>query len=104
MRYDPIRALKSYRNIQVMLKGIPRQVWHIFLPESKHDLVALERNIIALKCREADREKVITIQKMCGFPLRPNVPLHEAMARLKIHELKKGKFSADDIPDDQESA
>jgi hypothetical protein len=72
-----------------MLKGLPRQIWEIFLPDTLAELTVLESNILAYRSRETDREKVITIQKLCGFPLRPNMPLREAITRLKIHKKKK---------------
>lgn len=89
--YEPGKALRSYHNVRMMLKGIPRELWHIFLPVSADDIALLERNILSFKSREIDREKVITIQKMCGFPLRPNAPLREMLTKVRIQDKKKEK-------------
>ncbi len=92
LHYNPTKALRSYHNIRTMLKGIQTELWYIFLPASKADLAALERNILTLKSREIDREKVITIQKMSGFPLRPNAPLREMITKIRIRDMKDGKL------------
>ena len=96
MQYDVIKALKSYHNVRAMLKGIPGQLWYIFLPSSPNGLPLLESRILAFRSREEDRKKVIAIQQMCGFPLRPNAPLREMAAKVKILRLKKGLDDADD--------
>ena len=90
MNNDIIKALKSYHNVRAMLKGIPRELWYIFLPASPNGLPILESKILAFRPREADRKKVIAIQQMCGFPLRPNSPLREMAAKVKILRMKKG--------------
>jgi hypothetical protein len=87
--YEPGKALRTYHNVRLMLKDIPRELWHIFLPVSADDIAILERNIVNMKSREIDREKVITIQKMCGFPLRPNAPLREMLTKVRIQDKKK---------------
>ncbi len=97
--YEPGKALRSYHNVRMMLKGVPRELWHIFLPVSADDIALLERNILAFKSREIDREKVITIQKMCGFPLRPNAPLREMLTKVRIQDKKKGKDTSGDGDD-----
>jgi hypothetical protein len=89
MRYDPVTALKPYPQIRAMLVGIPQQLWDIFLPDAASDLPALERRLTTFKGRAVDREKVMTIQKACGFPLRPNDPLHEMVAKMRIQKLKE---------------
>lgn len=94
MQYDIDKALKSYHNIKIMLNNIPRQLWYIFLPDSVGGLHALESKIMAFRPREIDRQKVMAIQLSCNFPLRPNAPLREVSARLRILKLKKGEFWA----------
>ena len=98
--YDPIKALRSYPNVRAMLAGIRRDLWYIFLPASEEELAVLERNIVALKSREIDREKVIAIQKMRGFPFRPNAPLREMLIKAKIQEMKKARHA---LGDEQET-
>ena len=90
MQYDVIKGLKSYHNVRGMIKGIPKQLWYIFLPSSPNGLPVLESRILAFRSRESDRQKVISIQKTCGFPLRPNAPLREMVAKVKILRIKKG--------------
>jgi len=90
MQDDVYKALKSYHNVRAMIKGIPRQLWYIFLPSSPNGLPNLESRILSFRKREADRKKVIAIQQLCGFPLRPNAPLREMAARVKILRMKKG--------------
>ncbi len=92
MQYNVDKALKSYHNVRTMLKKIPRQLWYIFLPDTIGGLHALESSVMALRPREVDRQKVMAIQLTCNFPLRPNAPLHEIAARLKILKLKKSGF------------
>jgi len=89
MNYNPDQALKSYHNIRAMLKGIPRSLWDLVLPEKIHELALLESRLIKLRLREADRNKVMAIQGMCGFPLRPNAPLREMATKLRIQRLKR---------------
>lgn len=41
--------------------------------------------------KEAVRDKVMALQKKYGLPFKPNQPLHEVLALIKIQELKKQK-------------
>jgi hypothetical protein len=88
MKYDVDKALRSYLNVREMLKGIPRELWDIFLPDSRKDLARLETAIVAFKRHEMEREQVISIQKLCGFPLRPNASLRETNIKARIQGLK----------------
>jgi hypothetical protein len=90
MKYDVTKALKSYHNVRAMLKRIPQELWHIFLPETLNGLPVLESSIMTFRGRETERKKVMAIQQMCGFPLRPNAPLREMATKLKIHRMKRG--------------
>lgn len=101
--YEPGKALRSYHNVRMMLKDVPRDLWHIFLPVSADDIALLERNILSFKSREIDREKVITIQKMCGFPLRPNAPLREMLTKVRIQDKKKEIDASADGDDTEHS-
>jgi hypothetical protein len=94
MHYEVNNALKSYHNVRAMLKGIPEDLWDIFLPDSPNGLPILEGRILTFRSRESDRKKVIAIQKMCGFPLRPNAPLREMAAKVKILRMKKNRFES----------
>ena len=98
--YDPVKALRSYPGVRTMLAGIRRDLWYIFLPASEDELAVLERNILVLKSREVDREKVIAIQKLAGFPFRPNAPLREMLIKARIREMKKAMLR---LPDEQET-
>ena len=95
------QALKDYYNVSMMLERIPEQLWGIFAPRTIDELSDLEQGILAYKSREREREQVITIQRLCGFPLRPNIPLSEvkAMARLKGRENDKLRKRRDEDGD-----
>jgi hypothetical protein len=80
----------SFHNVRRMLRGIPQQIWYIFLPESDDNLPMLEADIAARRLRDIERDKVMAIQKACGFPLRPNEPLTEVTARARIQSMKNG--------------
>jgi len=82
------KQLKNYQNIEAMLDDIPPQLWDFFLPEDPNDLYKLELKIIALKKTEHERKQVMAIQNRYGFPLRPNVTLHEVIVKVKILRLK----------------
>ena len=88
MTDDILKALENYPNIMKMLDGIPRDLWHLLLPEDKDELMVLEGAIIAFRLREKEREKVMSIQRVCNFPLRPNALLNEVTARARIQGLK----------------
>lgn len=91
MKDDVRKALRSYPNAQAMLAGMPADLLDIFLPATVEELARLETNILAFKARTIDREKVISLQQLCGFPLRPNSTLREVNARARIQGLKKEK-------------
>jgi hypothetical protein len=94
---DILGALDSYPNVKVMLKGISRQLWYIFLPDNVDDLAMLEADILAQKKRDVERNKVMAIQNLCGFMLHPNEPLREV-----IVQAKKEGLSEDDLPRNNE--
>lgn len=105
VNYNVDTALKPYHNIRRMLNGIPRKMWSAFLPESANDLAQLETSIIKLRRREVERNKVMAIQRLCSFPLRPNDPLQETTAKAKIQGIKNGRrmdrFRRNENDDDQ---
>jgi hypothetical protein len=91
MQEQIAKALGSYRNVKWMLSSIPRELWYIFIPETIDDLRKLETNILSLKAREADRDVVMSVQRMSEFPLRPNVSLRETVVKARIQGLKKSR-------------
>jgi|GEM_PF-1267150 len=92
MKYNIDEKLSSYYNVRVMLQGIPRSLWKIFLPGDAEGLPQLEMNILAFKVREVERNRVMALQKLCEFPLRPNASLRETMAKARLQGLKKKKM------------
>lgn len=92
MNYDVDRALQPYYNIRMMLEGIPRSVWDLLLPEREERLALLESNILFFKRRAKEREQVINIQRLCGFPLRPNESLREVNIKARLAGLKKDQL------------
>lgn len=89
------KVLPSYYNVQHMLESIPRNAWDLFLPEDEGSLAMLEADILAQKKRDIEREKVMAIQKLCNFPLRPNESFQEVAARARIQGLKNSKLLDD---------
>ena len=79
---------KSYTNINDMLAGIPAELHYLFLPEDPNDLIDLEAAIIALKKRAVEREQVLSLQQLCGLPLRPNASLRATRAKARLQGLK----------------
>jgi hypothetical protein len=92
MTYDVNKALKSYHNIQQMLNGIPAQLWDIFLPDNEEDLSRLETSILSFRARAEERNKVIAMQRLLGFPLRPNESLRKTQIRARIAGMQKDKL------------
>lgn len=89
MNYDVDRALQPYYNIRMMLEGVPRDIWQVLLPDREERLALLESNILFFKRRAKEREQVINIQRLCGFPLRPNESLREVNIKARLAGLKK---------------
>jgi len=92
MNYDVDERLKAFPNIRTMLEGVPRDLWDIFLPTTADKLPQLETRIYDFVLGEPDREKVMSIQRLCEFPLRPNASLSETMAKARIQGMKKAKL------------
>jgi hypothetical protein len=92
MTDDMKRALKSYPNVLAMFDGIPKTLWDVFLPDTVDGLAQLEANVLAHNARAMDREKVISVQKLCGFPLRPNASLREVSVKARIQGLKRDRL------------
>jgi len=90
--YDVEKALKPYHNIRMMLDSIPRNAWDIFLPENEAQLAVLESNILFFRRRQKEREQVMGIQQLCGFPLRPNESLREVNIKARLAGKKKEKL------------
>ena len=86
----------SYRNVQKMLDGIPQELWYIFLPDSEEGLAMLEADILAQESRDLERKRVMAIQRLCEFPLRPNEPLRNVIMQAKSMGLKDHEFPRDE--------
>ena len=104
MNYNIEEALKPFYNVRMMLYSIPRELWDIFLPETEQGLTSLETNILALKSREADREQVMSIQRLCGMPLRPNDSLAEVKSRARVQGIKNDKLRKHHNDENQDAA
>jgi hypothetical protein len=83
--------LSSYPNVKFMLDGVPKDIWWIFLPGDLDKLFLLESQVIEFKKKELERERVMAIQRLCNFPLRPNESLAEVQARARIQGKKNDK-------------
>ncbi|MDD3731161.1 MAG: hypothetical protein PHU88_02160 [candidate division Zixibacteria bacterium] len=93
MKYNIDEKLNSYYNIRVMLKGIPRSLWKLLLPVEPEGLDQMEMNILAFKVREVERNRVMALQKICDFSLRPNASLRETLIRARLQGWKKKKMT-----------
>lgn len=91
------------RYLKLMLDGIPRELWYIFLPESEDDMAMLEADILAQEKRDLERNRVMAIQKICGFALRPNESLRDVVARAKQAGLSEDEFPRDHRTDNPNS-
>ena len=103
MKKDIDKILASFPNMRRMLESIPQDLWDILLPETEDALCMLEADIIAQEKRDLERSKVMAIQKLCGFPLRPNEPLLDVIARAKIQGMKNLPQPSDAAGDAEES-
>jgi len=91
------------RNLKSVLEGIPKELWYIFLPESEDDMAMLEADILAQQKRDLERNKVMAIQKICGFMLRPNESLRDVVAQAKRAGLSEDEFPRDHRSDNPNS-
>jgi len=87
-----LRTAESFPGIRNMLKGIDKNIWYIFLPSKIEDFSSLEDNIKSMRRRERVRNQVMSIQRLCGFELRPNEPLQETKARARIAGMKRDRI------------
>jgi len=78
-----------------MLESIPHNAWDLFLPDNEGDLAMLEADILGQRKRDIERDKVMAIQRLCKFPVRPNEPLHEVVARARLQGLMNSKLLDD---------
>ena len=104
MKKEIIVTLYAFRNIKKMISQLPTQLWVIFLPDTIKGLALLETNLIVLRKREETRNKVMAIQKLCGFPLRPNASLRETKIKARLEDLKRDKKyrnDSDDLSDEE---
>jgi len=95
MNKEVEKALTSYPNLRHMLESIPRNAWDLFLPVDEAGLAMLEADILAQKKRDIERDKVMAIQKLCKFPLRPNESFQDVAARARGLGLKNSKLLDD---------
>ncbi len=104
MKKEILAALNAFENIKQMVLQLPTQLWVIFLPDSIKGLALLETNLIVMRKREKTRNKVMAIQKICGFPLRPNASLRETKIKARVQDLKrdrKYRNNSDDLSDEE---
>jgi hypothetical protein len=88
MEAEYVQALSVCPNVQRMLRGIPQNAWLLFLPPRAEDLAAFEERIKQARRWEKKRQRVMMIQRSCGFSLRPNEYLSEVETRARIFGLR----------------
>ena len=91
------------RNLKAMLDGLPEELLYIFIPESDDEMAMLEADILAQQKRDLERNRVMAIQKICGFALRPNESLRDVVARAKRAGLSEDEFPRDHRSDNPNS-
>ena len=74
-----------------MLDDIPRELWYLFIPKTIEELKATDNNVKSFKKREVEREKVMALQQLYNFPLRPNFAPQEVLAKIMIEKMKRHK-------------
>lgn len=84
-------ALEKCKNVREMLDEIPRELWYLFIPKTVEELQATDINIKSFKKREIEREKVMALQQLYDFPLRPNNVPQEVLAKIVIEKKKRHK-------------
>jgi hypothetical protein len=95
MKNDMLDRLGTYHNVRLMLESIPRNAWDLFLPDNEGDLAMLEADILGQKRRDIERDKVMAIQRLCKFPMRPNERLYDVVSRARIQGIKNIKLLDD---------
>ena len=95
MMYDLEALRKEYPNVARVFEGIPKNAWYIFMPAKSEGLLQLELALVNFQSRESVRERVMALQKLCGFSLRPNQPLHEAQAKAQLQGRKNDALYRD---------
>ena len=95
MKNDLNEILDSYPNLKAMLEGIPLELWYIFVPGTDDEMAMMEADILAQRKRDSQRKKVMAIQKLCGFDLRPNESLRDVITRAKRAGLSEDEFPRD---------
>ncbi len=95
MKKDMLNRLGFYHNVRLMLESIPHNAWDVFLSDNEDDLAMLEADILGQKKRDIERDKVMAIQRLCKFPMRPNESLHDVVARARLQGFKNSKLLDD---------
>jgi hypothetical protein len=88
MNYDIEKYAKVYTAVKAFMESVPRQLWPILLPATPGGLPDLEVNIANFQSRASEREQVISVQRLCDLPLRPNEPLSETTAKARLQGRK----------------
>ena len=86
------RTLEPYYNVRHLLESIPQDLWDIFLPSTDAGLLELETRIVNFKAREVERQRVMAIQELCDFPLRPNATLKETQLKARLEGIRKDQL------------
>ena len=95
MNYDVDKTLQKYHEVRQMLTGIPRDIWPLLLPMNEKELPEFQERIICAAAREAERQEVMDLQRLCGLPIRPNESLGEVKAFIRLRGRKKSRLLDD---------
>lgn len=93
MTEDYRNALEAYPNVKRLIRGLPEELWTTLLPETFGDLAAFEERLKAMRKRDKERQRVMNLQRACGFELRPNEFLHETETRARAYGRKFNDWS-----------
>lgn len=90
-------VMKENKNLTALSKvflesyfeGVPEDLWPIFYPQSEEDLDQFIMNLISYTSREAERNKVMNLQRYYGLRISPNESMSHLIVRIRMMELKK---------------
>lgn len=89
MKPQMLKALDNFPVVMEYLKGIPRQLWELVLPEQVSDLQDFSSTIELWQAREAQRNHIIGLQRKYGLKFRPNASMHETMKLVRLRRMER---------------
>jgi len=82
------------------LLDLPKDIWSLFSPDTVDELDQLAIRILKLKKREAERDKVMYLQRFFNRPLNPNMSHEKCLVYCRIEKLRQ-RLKKDQYQDSQ---